>query len=336
LYIQSIAMISPVGSDSKSSLAAMRAGISGFEELPIANPLTQPIIGSWIQSVGGTGYNRIVALLFRTCKEWIKGFSAADNQYLPIIIGITDKSRPDYNSLFESNLLYALEKELGYSFDHRHSKIISKGRASVFFALKAARRLLKNGANRCIVAGVDSLINVDCISWLHRNHRLKLVDNQDGVIPGECGVILELRTTANSALKTNITIDGLGFARESSTISSSEPNLADGMVEATNTALRESGIEFGEVDFRLSDLTGEQYYFREIATTVARLLRVHKESFPIWHPAEFIGDTGAASGGVMLAMVFAAATKGYAPGNIAICQSASDAGERAAAVLKIV
>jgi 3-oxoacyl-[acyl-carrier-protein] synthase-1 len=115
---------------------------------------------------------------------------------------------------------------------------------------------------------------------------------------------------------------------------SGEPILADGLVKAVKQALAEAGRDIGDLDLRLSDVNGEQYYFKETALTLARILRVHKEGFPIWHPADSIGDVGAAVGAVLLAIGATAFRKGYAPCRYAVCQTSSDFGRRAAAILE--
>src|SRR5213592_1149933 len=89
-----------------------------------------------------------------------------------------------------------------------------------------------------------------------------------------------------------------------------------------------------EIGFRLSDVTGESYGFREQTLLITRLLRVRREEgFPIWHCAENFGDTGAAAGIVQLIVAFHAYQKGYAPGKIAMCFTSADSGRRAVALL---
>ena len=89
-----------------------------------------------------------------------------------------------------------------------------------------------------------------------------------------------------------------------------------------------------DIDLRISDAAGESYAFREQSLLVTRLLRERKEEFDLWHPAEFTGCTGAASGLVQLAMVEDAFHAGYAPGPrvISCCSEAS--GERSVVLLQ--
>jgi 3-oxoacyl-[acyl-carrier-protein] synthase-1 len=87
-----------------------------------------------------------------------------------------------------------------------------------------------------------------------------------------------------------------------------------------------------DLDYRITDVSGEQYYFKEAALALSRILRQRKEEFDIWHPAECIGESGAVAGVAVMAVASAACRKGYAPGPSILAHGANDAGRRAAAV----
>jgi 3-oxoacyl-[acyl-carrier-protein] synthase-1 len=108
---------------------------------------------------------------------------------------------------------------------------------------------------------------------------------------------------------------------------------ADGLSRAIQKALADAGCEIHEIDFRLSDVAGEQYYFKEAALAVTRLMRTRKPQFDIWHPAECTGETGAVAGALLVALSYEACRKGYAPGPRMLAHMSNDAGQRAALVL---
>ena len=111
------------------------------------------------------------------------------------------------------------------------------------------------------------------------------------------------------------------------------PLRAEGLVQAIQAALAEAKLDMGDMDFRITDLSGEQYGFKEAALALTRILRVRKEAFDIWHPADCIGEVGAAIGPLMLTVAFTAARKNYLLGNRVLCHLGNDAGKRAALVL---
>ncbi|MCI3953284.1 MAG: hypothetical protein K0R53_2783 [Burkholderiales bacterium] len=89
-----------------------------------------------------------------------------------------------------------------------------------------------------------------------------------------------------------------------------------------------------EVAYRLTDLSGEHYKFKEAAFVVGRLDSGDREgAFEIWHPIEYLGHIGAAVLPCLLAQAMHAGQEGYAPGPIALCHVGNDDGERAAFVV---
>ena len=127
---------------------------------------------------------------------------------------------------------------------------------------------------------------------------------------------------------------GIGFARELAHIGSEEPLKAEGLTMAIRAALTEAEMAMHDFDFRIADLSGEQYYFKECALALLRTLRQRKDEFDLWHPAECTGEAGALVGASILALADAAARKGYAKGPNILAHMSNDAGQRAALTLQ--
>ena len=68
---------------------------------------------------------------------------------------------------------------------------------------------------------------------------------------------------------------GLGLTRELAAIYNKEdlPLRGDGMTAAYRAALDQTGIEMNGLGYRISDLVGEQYWFRQTALASLRLVR---------------------------------------------------------------
>jgi 3-oxoacyl-[acyl-carrier-protein] synthase-1 len=47
-----------------------------------------------------------------------------------------------------------------------------------------------------------------------------------------------------------------------------------------------------DFDYRIADISGEQYYFKEAALALARTLRRRKPEFDLWHPANMLEKPG--------------------------------------------
>jgi 3-oxoacyl-[acyl-carrier-protein] synthase I len=85
----------------------------------------------------------------------------------------------------------------------------------------------------------------------------------------------------------------------------------------------------------VSDSSGEQYGFKEAALAISRLLRVRKEEFDLWHPAECTGEAGTVAGLNCIGIGHAIALKGIAPGRFALLHFGNDAGRRASMAVRL-
>jgi 3-oxoacyl-[acyl-carrier-protein] synthase-1 len=105
------------------------------------------------------------------------------------------------------------------------------------------------------------------------------------------------------------------------------------MVAALQQVLAGAGLTMAQIGYRMADISGEQYAFKEADLAVSRILRERHEFQDLWHPADCIGETGAAAVPGMLAVALTAARKGYAAGDPVLAHSGNDDGRRAVMVL---
>jgi 3-oxoacyl-[acyl-carrier-protein] synthase-1 len=213
-------------------------------------------------------------------------------------------------------------------------EFVVKGPLAYVHALRRAAGLLQDKAvDACLVATVDSLVNRRILRSLEEAQRLKTQGNPDGVIPGEAAacILLERPSSADSAYPD---ICGIGLVDEPS-VKTATPNLAVGLADAIRDAVRQSGLGFEEIAFRVGGMTGEQASFAEGSTSVARVQRVHREDFELWVPAEKLGDVGAALPACMLVIAAVGIAKGYAPGPSALLLLPSTSAERGALVVRV-
>ena len=127
---------------------------------------------------------------------------------------------------------------------------------------------------------------------------------------------------------------GIGFSREAAHIDSDEPLRADGLAHALRAALADAGRAMHDFDYRITDLSGEQYYFKEAALALGRTLRQRKESFDLWHPGECTGETGAVAGISVIALAQAACRTAFSPSPNILAHLGNDAGQRAVMTLQ--
>ena len=73
-------------------------------------------------------------------------------------------------------------------------------------------------------------------------------------------------------------------------------------------------MEVHDTHYRVSSVSGENYFFKETALSITRALKQKVPEHQLLHPADSIGEVGAAIGGAMVVMDYYALLKGYAPG----------------------
>lgn len=307
-----------------------------FEELSYCDNQGEPIIGAAVPGLDPklSRPQRLVEMLAMAVADCLSDKASMPTTDVALLLCLAEESRPGGGAPLANSISAEIQARLGRKFHSRHSCAITQGHTAGFEALRVSRQLLQSPEiSACLVCGVDSYINASSLLWLDQKWRLKTSANQHGVIPGEgaAAVLLQGIPAANSVVE----VIGLGFGKEEAHVLSEEPLLGRGLTEAARSALADARLGFHEIDWRISDVTGEQYGFKELPLVEGRLVReVRKTSQPLWHCADSIGDSGAAAGIVQLIMADQALRKGYAPGDRAICFCSSVPGNRAAAILQ--
>jgi 3-oxoacyl-[acyl-carrier-protein] synthase I len=333
LGIVAVGMVTGVGLSAPASCAAIRCGINNFKETRFVARSGDWIIGSEVPLEepwrGLRKLSKMAASAVRECLEIAK--PRAD-VLLPLILCLAEENRPGRLPGLGGPLLLDIERELGVKF-HPQSSVIEQGRVGGAVALLRAQKLLQEQRHpHVIVAAVDSYLSGATLAAFEQGDRLLTAVNSNGFIPGEAAAALLLGQASGDASMV-LTCRGLGFARESATIESDRALRGDGMVDATKAALAAAGISLGQVDHRISDVSGEQYRFKELALALTRILRERKPAIGIWHPADCIGEAGAAALPVMLGVLHQGARKRYLPGPVFLAQLSNDDDKRAAVIL---
>ncbi len=332
LAIQSTGLVTSVGLGAAASCAAMRAGLT--------NPVETKFIdarGAWIMAhqvplaQPWRGMRKLVVMASMAVEEALQPLPREAWGRVPLLLCVAESERPGRTPGLDQHLYTQLQDELGVQFAEG-SAIVPRGRVGVAVALSQARTLLaRPGVSHVLVAAADSLLSWPTLSHYDQADRLLTEANPDGFMPGEGAgaLLLGCPSAAGELLCT-----GLGFGLEAAHVESGEPLRAEGLSTAIRAALADAGREMHDMDFRITDVGGEQYYFKEAALALSRTLRVRKEELDIWHPAESTGEIGAATGASLVAVALAASRKGYARGRRILAHASNDAGHRAAMVLE--
>jgi 3-oxoacyl-[acyl-carrier-protein] synthase I len=336
LAISASGLITSGGFNTAASLAAMRAGVRSVQATNIwdAESGSYLAAGKVALPQWSTRVDKLADLAAVAIHECFEGAAPLTHADVPVLLGVASPDRPFRLPGLDDNLMPEIEHRLGYRL-HPASRVIPRGHVSLGVGIYEAHELM---ASRqlpgVMVAGVDSLLQDELTDFYLAERRLLTPMNFNGFSVGEAaGAVLIL--PARAARSGSMHILGIGVARESATIMSDQPLQARGLTQAIRDALREAGLTIQEIDYRIGDLNGEHYKFKEMALAMGRFARKPTpRPMELWHPIEFIGDIGAAIGPTVAAVALDAARNDYAVGPTVMCTFCNDEGERLAMVLR--
>jgi 3-oxoacyl-[acyl-carrier-protein] synthase I len=329
-------MVTPVGFNYESSCAAIRAGVRGVKQVNLWDAQNGEYLSGgkvdlphWWTGIGKLA--DLVAPAIWECLEAAKPEPARD---IPILLGIAPPDRPHRLEGLDEEIMDEVEFRLDLPH-HPLSKTIPNGNVSGVIGLREAQNIIDQGlAKYCVVAGVDSFLQQDVVEAYMEQRRIMTATNSNGFFPGEAGcALLVCASTGGGAGELKVL--GVGFGNEPATIASTDPLRGSGQIEASRNALSEAGTPMHEIAFRHADLSGEHYKFKEAMLVQNRLLRKRVQKQDIWHPAEFVGEIGAAHVPCVLSVNHCAGKKAFAPGARSLCHFSGDGPERAACVVEV-
>jgi 3-oxoacyl-[acyl-carrier-protein] synthase-1 len=326
-------MVTGVGLNSAASCAAIRCAISNFTETRFHDDGGEWIIGCAVPlEPPWRGLTKLVHLAAPAIGECLVAAEPVKANQIPLLLCVAEKERPGRLAGQDDRLLEEIQRALGVQF-HPQSAVIAEGRIGGITAVARAWQLLLDaGRPYCIVAGVDTYLVAGTLNANEAAGRLLTSKNSNGFLPGEAGAAALLGPPGRAGV-TDLVCLGVGFGREEAVVGSDKPLRADGLVAAIKAASLNAGISVDEVDYRLTDLGGERYGFKEASLAWTRMRRVRVDRVELLHPADCIGAVGGASVPCVLGIALTAARKKYAPGPVVLCHFGNDTGERAALIL---
>ena len=326
-------LVTSVGLTAPACGCAFRAKISSPFETRFIDSM-----GAWIMAHQvsldrpSSGLTKLAKMAALAVEEALQDLAKDQWHRLPLLLCVAEAERPGRMEGLDDQLLALVQSELNVTFA-RGSALVPHGRVGVAVALAQARAMLESTkVPWVLIVSADSLLSWATLSHYEREDRLLTEANSNGFMPGEGAGALWVGAVEGRSSQLQCT--GIGFGRELAAIDSGAPLRADGLSQAIKASLVEAGRQLHDMDFRITDNSGEQFYFKEASLALSRILRERKEAFDIWHPAEFTGETGAASGVAVIAMALEACRKRYAPGPKVLAHWSNDGGQRAAVALE--
>jgi 3-oxoacyl-[acyl-carrier-protein] synthase I len=343
MVVTGFELLTAVGTDATQTCASVRAGLVRLSQLPTFAPTTrdpgwdpeEPLLAACVPdlSLELPLRARLLALAMRVLRR------------LPARVGLTRGRLSEtallvalpfddaavqaegVSSLFLSELLAASGLPAPGVV-----RVLAGGHTAAFELLAEAERLLaEERVASVIVLAVDSYLTPPRLAALDEARRVRSERNVDGFIPGEAAaaVFLEPQTVVRRRGGRELAVvRSPGLASEASVVTSDVQSTGRGLGEAIGRALEAAPP--GPCPWVLCDLNGESYRAYEWGMAMARLPERLGSVGRLQHPADCLGDIGAASGAMLLGLAARAFSRGYAPAGEALLWTASDGPTRAA------
>jgi 3-oxoacyl-[acyl-carrier-protein] synthase I len=251
-----------------------------------------------------------------------------------LYLGLPELALPD--AQWMKGFALHLGKLAGMEVDPPNSRVVPTGRAAALTALELALQALESEPARPVIVGaVDTYLDLRLLAALDAEGRILSSGVMDGFIPGEGAAFLILTSAglADSPTHPRVTVEAAASASDPGHRRGTAPARGEGLAQALELLRgRLGGRTPDPVGTTFAGLNGESFDAK--AWGVARLR--HSDFFAprmvLEHPADCYGDTGAATGAILLSLASQAIAAGDRTGP-ALVWAASDGESRACALL---
>ncbi|MGE0529418.1 MAG: beta-ketoacyl synthase N-terminal-like domain-containing protein, partial [Bdellovibrionales bacterium] len=346
--ITGLGMMTSVGYQAPQAITSLRAGLSRRMEFPDYEPIVrepgmrfpEPLIAAPVAGVtdGLRGIERLLALGVPALHEALEDAHLLDGQQQQTVLLVGGSQAPNRGA--GSRIATILAPRLGLRTSKapfQNVRYLPSGTASVLLAVRdAMTQLVQRQCRQCVVGGVDSWLDEDSLTWLDEKRRLKSASNPDSFIPGEAAAFIVLELQSN-ATRRNIIPHAqcrpVTMAMEKNTIWTEDPCTAEALSRCVQEVVAGLSAEEKTPDVALCDLNGESYRSAEWSYTIPKVFQGEDPVPALVHPADCLGDVGAATGAILLGLTAFSMKMKTAPWQSALLWCSSDDGERAASSL---
>lgn len=342
LHVVAVGARTPLGFNSESSFAALRAGISVVRDhLFYIDKHDEPVqMALDYELKPGLGViDRVIAMATSALEEICTkvDFNQLELGDVSLFLALPE-TRPGW----DEDDIQSVENtfhQLSLPIKFNSIAVLPRGHASGLIALSMAAASINDGQSEiCIVLGVDSYSDFETLQWLDNNKQLANAYNRGAFFPGEAAgavVIAPLKTLSRYKLESLGSIRSLALSTETKKIKTDTLCLGEGLTECVKEVVNSLRIPEQTIDGVICDINGERYRAEEWGFVILRCAEAFVDPTDYDLPAAYWGDVGAASGPLFIGLAVTAGKGNWAKGNRYMIWNSSESGQRAAALLEI-
>lgn len=346
IAVVGIGMMTSVGVSAPETAASVRAATARFVPTPLRDKQFQPFtiaevphdalppLAEPLQSVISLSdrERRLLRLATSPLQECLRALPPMSAK-LALCLALPEQETT--RAIDPSAFLSHLAIQTRAPFDPTRSDARHVGRAGGLLAIGQAVLTIQSGLGEFVIAGgIDSYRDLFILGTLDRERRAKSESNLDGFIPGEAAAFLLLastRTAAANRLPVIARVTPIVTGFEPGHFYSSEPYRGDGLARTFQQLVARGDIDAPIAEV-YSSMTGESHWVKEWGVAFLRSRGAFREGHGMHHPADCFGETGAASGPLMVGLA-ALGINGRYRQSPALAYGSSDRGARAAMIV---
>ena len=308
-------IVSPLGGDTEMTIAAVLAGLSAYKISSACNRngykmVTSPVPDETLSELKpelkslklSSREQRLIKLAAGALTQVFSQYEFVEPA--PLFLAGPESLFASVKAITPKILSY-IKVQSECEFNVSASRYLASGRAGFIEAIEMAFRYFSaSGAPLALVGGVDSYLDPATLGALDNLGRVLAEDSQSAFAPGEGASILVLinPNATNGAKLTGkeFYLCRPGFAQESGALMSDLPYRGDGLALAIRQALDKASPTL--INRVLSAANGEVYFSKEYGVSVIRNMSRFSGGFTHIHPADCLGDMGAAMGGTLVSL----------------------------------
>lgn len=343
IVVSGIGMSTPVGRHAVQACASVRAGITRFAEWPyfqvtsedgavgLTASFFQPdlLLGNWCEKAYAMSHQAIAEAVFDAGLYDLERTGGR----VGLFIATPGLERRGVDPEDHESFVADVREGGLLAVTPAHHQLIAQDHVGGTAAIaRAVQALNEQSIDVAIVGGLDSLLEDECLEQLFAGGRLKTPNQPSGLIPGEGAAFALLERAGDLSRRHGKALGRLAavvLGTESTPLGPEHGIRADGLTAVIRQVLAESG-NAGDIHLVINDLNGERWRFLEWAMAETRSLAVLPNGWRLEHPADVLGDVGAAFGPSALCLSVRALARGYAGGKGVLVTSASLSGGRGA------
>lgn len=336
LYLDQVALVSPLGDTPAATFAAVRSSVSGFaEDLFLVTGYEKiksatvpasslPPLEASLLAQGLTSRQRRIT---RLCSLPLTTLAGDAGKLDGPLILVMPEMAPAASKYLSQAPNY-LSQQTGVALFPSLNKVLPYGRAGVFQALAEAGQMLAQGQlSQVYIGAVDTFFDTRYLAQLAADRRVASRSANNAFIPGEAAVFFRVSRQPSA---TSIRLGEPGRALEAGHIYADQPCLGEGLDSAWKQAL--GALNGAPMTTLISSLNGELYWARELGVAAMRNSASFSDDYQHLHPADCLGDCGAAAGAIGLALAYQGLIEEHMSGPVLV-YSSSDLAPRGAVLV---